>query len=391
MRIYYLTRTYPGRKNGGGGTSRQGIINSLRKYGYDVWIVSPNYRGNKVDINDTLKHVLLPHVGYHKLCTVLEYSGFWDDYLEGWAVHAVKYLENVIHKEDILFATSGGELGCIILGNLLKERIGCKFVINFHDPLNFTTAYDGLIRFSKRKIPHVLRDKPEEQNLKIADAIIASSRSYQCVLVKKYPYMRDKIFYNYFGYTEKISYIKYEEKISPINIVYGGAMGLQQSPEILAEAAKGLNDIKITYIGNWMSNQNLKQYRNERYVELMNPMSFEEYSNYLLKYADIGFVSLQGKAAKLCVPHKLYELINFSVPILAVIEGDARKIIEKNEYGVVSEYTISSLQESIIKITNKENYLKYKQNIINDRNKWSMENQIKGIVKILENLKYSNN
>ncbi|GHT69684.1 hypothetical protein FACS1894110_19630 [Spirochaetia bacterium] len=210
--------------------------------------------------------------------------------------------------------------------------------------------------------------------------------SYKNALEKKYPYMQGKIFNNYLGYTDKIDNMKQKEINTPINIVFGGSMGFLQAPEILAEAANGLNDIRIIYIGDWKKNQNLNKYVNSNYVKLVDALGFDDFADYMLRNADIGFVSLKGQVSKLCIPYKFYELINFGVPVLAAIDGDLKKIIENNEYGVVSEYNTSSLRDAIVKMTNKKDLLKYKNNILKDRTNWSAEKQIDVLINIIENL-----
>ena len=384
-RIFYITRTYPDKNLGGGGIIRKGTVDYLRKNGYDVWIVSPNYNSSRIDIDKRQKYILLPHLGNFKICSFLETIGVWDDYMTGWVHSAVKYLREIVKKQDLLFATSGGELGSIILAKKLTEEIGCKYIVNLHDPISFTTVNGEVTRYIKTKFRHVVRDKAEQTYLSSANAIITSSESYKNCLKQKYPILASKISCHHFGYIEPFQYSQ-KEIGEQINIVYGGAMGKVQSPEILAEAAKGIDRVKVIYIGDWHSNPNLIQYKENPNIELISPLSNEKYIAYLQKSADIGFVSLQGQLSELCVPSKLYEFINLGIPILGVLGGDAKNIICANHYGIVADYNLCSLRNSILKMVYSERLLMYKNNIIRDREKWAMNYQIKDVLSIIDNI-----
>ena len=93
----------------------------------------------------------------------LERVGWFDDYLDPWVASALPYLSKIICKDDVIFCTSGGELGTIKLGALIKEETGCKFVVNFRDPLNYGYM-EGLRRDKK---PHVGRIGISENTLVI--------------------------------------------------------------------------------------------------------------------------------------------------------------------------------------------------------------------------------
>jgi glycosyltransferase involved in cell wall biosynthesis len=390
QKIYFLTRTYPGINNGGGGIIRRGTVQYLQKYGYEVCVVAPDYKNRQIEADKELQHILLRHVGHFKLCAVIESLGIWDDYLEGWAVRAVKYLKNIVCKNDILFVTSGGELGMIMLAHKLKKLTGCKFIVNLHDPLSFTTVNGERMNYIKSKIPHVTRDNAEKFYLKTADAIITSSVAYKDGLMQKYPLFKDKICHNYFGYINEET-VSYKLAGDPVHIVYGGAMSKLQSPEILAKAVSGLKHVKISYIGNWMSNQELVKYRNNSQIELIDSMSHKDYINYLLENADIGFISLHGQLASLCVPSKLYEFINLGIPVLATAGGDTQAIISQNGYGMASNYDVDSLKETILKMCDINKLSKFKDKIIKERFIWSMEYRIKEVINVIEKIAENQN
>ena len=86
------------------------------------------------------------------------------------------------------------------------------------------------------------------------------------------------------------------------------------------------------------------------------------------------------------MPSKLYEFINLGIPILGVLGGDAKNIICANHYGIVADYNLCSLRNSILKMVYSERLLMYKNNIIRDREKWAMNYQIKDVLSIIDNV-----
>lgn len=386
MKIYYITRTYPG-SNSGGGIIRQGTVNNLRKLGYDVWIVAPDFLSKEVTTDVDKKHILIPFKGNLRIFLGLEYCGMVKDYLANWAKDAFDYLKYKIKTEDLLFVTSGGEMGTLILGSLLKNNLGCKLITNLHDPIDHTKI-DGRFTYDSNYF-HVSRNKIEIEYFSDNDAIVTSSISYKDALQKKYPEISDKIYCNHFGYIKPIDKLAVRQKKGPLNIVYGGTFGALQSPEILAEAVLHIDNVKATFIGHFEINKKLMTYKDFDKVMLVPAMTQEEYIQYLLNHADVGFLSLQGNISNYCVPSKMYEYINIGIPILASVNGDAKKIIEDNNYGFVSKYDTYELISSIEKLQDSNSYNQCIKRVTEDREFWSMENKIKELDEIIKKITFN--
>lgn len=377
MKLYFITRTYPSLDNGGGGIIRLGTITYLKDLGYDVWIIAPCTKTNKPIIDYNNKQILIPFVKNKNLKLFFQHFGFIEDYLSDWAQRAYSFVQSIIRPEDILFVTSGGEIGTLILGSLIKDTIGSKLIINLHDPISYATI-NGEFTY-KGNVYHVNRDHIECKHLSKCDLVITSSLTYKDSLQKKYPLLSDKIECNYFGYINSIKNIARKKFKSPLNIVYGGAFGKFQSPEILAEAVSNTNNVIATFIGDYRENKKLHTYINHSNINFINKMSQSDYINYIIKYADVGFLSLKGSISNFCIPSKLYEYINVGLPILATIKGDAKDIIEKNGYGIVSDYKKENLIKSINFLKDKITYENCVNNVLLDRDKWSMKHTIKDL------------
>jgi len=378
MKIFFLTRTFSNKIKLGGGLLRERIVDILRKECFDVVVVTPNYNKNSIEIYDNI--IYLPLTYNTKGTNILQRLGIYEDYLDIWVRDSFNYLKNIISKEDIIFATSGGELGCIKLGSLLKKNINCKFMINFHDPVIYSFV-NGL-RYDSRF--HVSREKQEMKYLQNADLIITSSYANQLSLQNKYPYLEEKIKNCYFGYIKKIN-LKNKIPSKKLRIAYGGFFGKAQSPEILAKVAQGIANIDIFFLGEYAKYSPLKPFLNK--YNFVPYLSYDDYLEFMIKNIDVGFVSLSNDYLGACVPSKIYEYINLGIPILGALpKGDAFSII-KNHYGIACKYNdLGNLRKSVEQLKDKKRYLKLKRNILKDRDSWAMEERTKKIILWLKNL-----
>lgn len=384
MKIYFISDCDPESPTGGG-IIRRGQISFLRRNGYDVVVVKPGEVSTYDKDTNTIKISGL--IINSKFFYGLEALGIVSDKYIKWAKKAVAYLSNIVTSDDIIFATSGGTLAPIIVGSMLKKNIDCKFVINYHDPTDFTTLH-GIYSRTPR-LPHVNRNRFEKKLINTADYIITSSESYRQVLLEKYPQLSNISSCVYFGYIDKYTgkLDKLDRKKDVVNVVYGGNFGPTQSPEILGLAAKGLPNIKVTYIGRYQSNQAVIALGQETNVELLSVMSVQDYLDYIARKADVGFFSLRNNLTNYCVPSKLFDYINVGLPMLGLVRGDAKAIIENNGYGCISEDNVVSLRSKLLMISEGEYLNNCRNNVLNNRFEWSMENKIKDVVNIIESLR----
>ena len=385
MKIWFLTRSlYPYQKTGGG-QIRLGQVNYLKELGWNIEIIMPNYENDKINHIDNI--VQVPYTKTQKLASLFERIGIYEDYLDKWIDDTFKYIKDKIKKEDIVFSTSGGELGMIKLGSLLKDKIGCKFVVNFHDPLAYSLVH-GLKLNSKF---HISREKQEKKYLKNSDMIITSSKSNQDSLINKHPEFKDKIECNYFGYIKKLDISTDKDKKSAkLKIAYVGNMSYTQRPEVLYRAYERLEnklDVEIYFIGNSKNYKPLSTI-DDTNVKFIDLMPHDEFLKFMVENIDIGFVSLSNDYLGACVPSKIYEYINLSLPMIGALpDGDGIEIINQNNYGIACRYDdIKSITNAIIKFRDKEYLQEIKNNVVSDKDRWSMQTKIKEVDRLLREL-----
>lgn len=382
-KIYYLTRSYYPYQKGGGPLMRTGAVKYLKELSWDVTVIMPNYENKELKIEDDIWQIPFNKRYIQKLASLFERFGIYEDYLDKWVDYAFDYLKDKINKNDLIFATSGGELGMIKLGSLLKEKLNCKLVVNFRDPLNY--GYMNGLRRDKKL--HIGRVKAHEKYIQNVDLIITSSEYYANTLKKKFYNLANKIYNNYFGYIKEVDLLQYKRQPSDkLRIAYAGMMSSTQKPELLYKAYKklGCNDIELYFIGNrknYLPLQNIE----DKNIHFIDFLPHEEFLKFMCENIDVGFVSLVNDYYGACVPSKIYEYINLGLPILGALpDGDGRMIISMYGFGLACKYDdIDALSQNINKIKNNEAVQSYRKCILDKRNEFSMKEKINEVDKKL--------
>lgn len=365
----------------GGSIARQLTINSLLAKGFNLVIIVPSHEDENSILNKNIIYTPI-NVKTTKLFLYLERLGFISDYLSPWVKRSFKSLKNIIHEDDIVLSTSGGELGCIMLGNMLKNSSGCRHIINLHDPILYTKIEHIFIGDKL----HVNRTKKTFIELSQAESIITSSKNLQTALIKLLK--KNTVFNMYFGFSPTVAVTQKSFVPKVFNVVYAGAMGKYQKPEILLDYIEDFN-FNLTYIGDYKSNRVLNRFskskrKNLRSVNFIEYMNNKDLNQYLLENADYLFVSLSKEYLKYSFPSKIYTAINLEIPIIGHLpEGYAKEFIELKDIGSVSSLNTISLTDSLKKALNIVNYANFKKNIQKIKPKFSNEVTMSNLSSIL--------
>lgn len=383
MKIWYISRTYLPEKTGGA-LIRIAQVDFFRRQGARVVVVAPDYASSDSHVSED--EVRLPYrKSMIRIDQVFERLGLCEDYLDRWVDDNLALLREQVQEEDCVFATSGGELGCIKLGSKLKEFVGCKFVVNLHDPVDYT-------RVGGRKInslPHVDREGQERKYLQNADLIITSSKSNRASLIEKYPELTTRIRCSYFGFITRAE-LREKEPSTRLTIVYGGTYDKNQSPELLAEAVRGIENAEAHFVGNHTAYKPLDFARKgQGNCKFVPQLSYPDFLRYLTDHAEMGFVSLASPYLGACVPSKMFEYINIALPIFGALPpGDAGEIINRQGYGVACAFDdVKAQREAILEIAADRRVLgMYRAQILRDRDNWYMPTRMTEVYKWLQDL-----
>jgi glycosyltransferase involved in cell wall biosynthesis len=385
MMIWFLTRSLSPYQSTGGGQIRLAQANHLEKLGWEVKIIMPNYQDEKINIIGNVTQI--PHTKNYHLSKAFQHLGIYEDYLDVWVKKSFLYLKDKIKKQDIVFATSGGELAMVKLGYLLKQEVGCKLVINFHDPISYGDM-NGL-RINNKF--HFSRERVQQKYVKEADFIITSSQYYAEFLKQKFPILVNQIENNYFGYIKKFPLPKkLAGQSKKLRIAYAGLMSKAQAPELLYQAWQTLRDfdIEIYFIGDSQNYKPLNHISKTKGCHLVPLMPYEQFLSFMVKNIDVGFVSLSNDYYGACVPSKIYEYINLGLPMLAALPaGDGMDIINENNYGVACDYkNTEALKTNLQKFKDQRFLNSIQQSVLQDREIWAMDSRILQLDKVLKKL-----
>lgn len=373
---------------GGGKIVRQSQRTFFEHAGYKVWEIAPVIdKGNSINHKKKVIHIC--QKGWVlKVLRILQKVNLIEDYLNLWIKVAVKYTEQIIKAEDVVFCFSGGGLSTIKLGSILKKKTGCKFVINLHDPLISTSINNRLIVSLASKLPQRNRDYLERKYFNNGDLILTSSETYSKALLKKYPQLNIECCH--FGY-QKMKKVKKRILDDTLHIVYGGSFSEIQKPEMLIDAVLegGFTDVKVHLLGDHQRYARLNKYKKPEFKHILNfkgQMSPENYQNFVTQQIDVGFFSLVGSLSDFCVPSKLYEYINLEIPVLGVINGDGKQIINQEKIGVVCTPEKKDIIRGIDFFKDLKNLEQAKKNVKKIKPDWSLHSKYKKALSLINKL-----
>ena len=377
--IYFITRSFTnvGTSSGGGALARQAQVDVLRACGYNVKVVVPNPDGPTYEENDI---VYIGFKRYKKFWSGLEKIGIIGDAFYPWVLAIHKYLRTRVTVADYIMSVTGGSLDTFLVGKKLKESNGCKLILSYHDPINYTT-FNGLV-VNKQYI--FKKDHFEKNMLASADLIFTSSNTFKAALIKKYPFISNRIHNFYFGYNDPQSTDSKTFQY-PLNIAYAGSFNVHQSPEILHKVAHNITNYNMLFLGYYQNYEPIKPFINEK--EFLGSLDHKTFLKFAKEKIDIGFVSLTNNYLAACFPSKIFEYINLGLPILGALpNSDAMDFINQNGIGKAFHFTeIEAMQDYLKHLTleelavQREKVLKLKEQLYFKETLGGMCEQIKNL------------
>ena len=302
MRIYVLMATYS-HLYSSGGTIAKATYEILRKEGYDVKVISTTDQ-NMLQCNDEVTY--LPLGWKIRIGSLLTRIGMAEDYLDRWVSSGLEFFKKEnLTQEDLLIATSVGEIGTLKLASILKKLYNCKYIAHLHDPVKHAKMNGYKYDWK----PHASREKTERNYLINADYVVTCCNTYLEALHKKYSFLSNRLVNAHFGWIESVE--KSNRKAENIlRIAYGGNFGWPQSPEILAKAVEGLDGVEAVFIGKYQNYKPILRFTDKSNIRLIDRMSHRDYIIYMQTNVDVAFLSLSKEYFSACIPAKLYDYIN---------------------------------------------------------------------------------
>lgn len=269
-----------------------------------------------------------------------------------------KWLKKHYKEYDLIYCFEVSPITACLPATKLKKKRGMPYVINVQDM--WPECFECVMNVHSPLIIKPLR-KLSDYIYKNADKLLCSSKSF-CEEFKRRKIAEDKlVFWPQFANDYGVSNETVEEYKTPYRFVFAGNIGKAQGLDLVLDTAKITIDNKeIGYylIGDGTSLQRLKE-RVEK-EELSNvyflPRKPEREIPRYLSSATCGILILEENIlSKIVLPQKMQMYMACKLPILCVMNGEAKKITEEAGAGYYVEADANKISEKIFEIINDEN------------------------------------
>lgn len=269
-----------------------------------------------------------------------------------------KWLKKHYKEYDLIYGFALSPVTACLPAAKIKRKYGINCVMNVQDM--WPESFECVMNIHN---PIVLKPLMKLSNYvyKGADKLLCSSRSY-CDIFKSRKIAEDKlVFWPQFANDYGVSNETVEEYKTPYRFVFAGNIGKAQGLDLVLDTAKITIDNKeIGYylIGDGTELKHLKE-RAER-EELSNvyflPRKPEREIPRYLCSATSGILILEENIlSKIVLPQKMQMYMACKLPILCVMNGEARRITEEAGAGYYVEADANKISEKIFEIINDEN------------------------------------
>ncbi|QCJ44788.1 glycosyltransferase family 4 protein [Bacillus sp. S3] len=313
----------------------------LGKNDFDVSVLTtePSYPNKKIyqneefwdeeSLNDDHSHIKRIKISSRKYSNQLLNRLFY--YLE----IAFKFIWLILQdkqKYDYIFVTSP-PIFTGFVGLFAKYRYKTKFILDIRDL--WPESLKGVGVFDHDLILKFF-GALEKILYKKSDKIVINSMGFKEYIQRKAGIQESKILY--------IPNSVIKEELAPIKrkkgtrkLIYAGNLGLAQNTEIIHQLVPLLaeHDIQLTIIGYGVHRRQLidsiKQYKS---VKFMKPMTKKQCFKVMAEH-DLGIVTLKDKEVfKTVLPGKMIDYMTCGVPILGVVDGYAKDLINHEGVGI---------------------------------------------------------
>ena len=195
------------------------------------------------------------------------------------------------------------------------------------------------------------------------------------------------------GAGEPIACVQKKSIDLPIKIVYAGSFNFRIQPELVGKALKKLKkqrpNIAASLVIDLYGPQGyylwlfLKPYLNKN-VRYEGYLPFDQLMKILPNYD----MALTVNRADVAFPSKVYHYLNAGLPIFAITEHpELIHFVQDHSIGITSDNTINDIAEKLSDLAvSKDLILKWRENVLNIRDEFALEKQLKKFHDVLKDL-----
>ena len=324
------------------------VLTGKPNYGYGE--ILPEYKDIKYEeINGVKVHrVNLKVRKKSRLSIIKNYLSFWSN--------SKRWVKKCKEQFDIVYSMSLSPVTILSPGNLYKKKHHVKHVVHCVDLWPESVLVTHAVR--KNSLMYKILYRWSRDLYKEVDHVIIGSPSY------------DEYFKNVLKLDKKTTFAplpslveennaephKYEKKF---NVLYCGNLGLIQNIETIPEVMKRIDnpDVQFHVIGMGPKSDELVSLIKENQLDdklvYHGPIPAKRAASYFAS-ADALYVSLkdEGYVGK-TIPNKLVMSMAFGKPIIGVVGGDGKKLLEESRGGVVCENNPDQIADAINQLYSK--------------------------------------
>lgn len=321
----------------------------LKKENYDVTIFTtePSYPNKKIYENEEFWDEELLNCENSNIVRIgissRKYSNSILNRLFYYLEIALKFLFLIIKDKkryDYIFVTSP-PIFTGFVGIFAKYRYKSNFILDIRDLWPESLKGVGVLNYPLiLKILGIL----EIILYRKSDKIVINSLGFREYIQTKAKIEESKIVFIPNGAIKDELASIYKKENETKKIIYAGNLGLAQNTDLINKLVPLLDEqgIQLTIIGYGINKKKLvnsiKKYKN---VTIMNPLTRKQCFKIIAEH-DIGLVTLKDEEVfKTVLPGKMIDYMTCGVPIVGVIDGYAKEIVEKERVGIASNNTDS--------------------------------------------------
>ena len=336
------------------------VLTAKPNYGYGE--ILPEYRNIKYEeINGVKVHrVNIYARKISRLSIIRNYLSFWRN--------SRKWVRKCKEKFDIVYSMSLSPVTILSAGNLYKKKHHVKHIVHCVDLWPESVLVTHAVR--EHSLTYKILYKWSRDLYSNVDKVLIGSPSFSEYFVKVLKLDVPTIFVPQPSLVEDNTAepYKYEKKF---NILYCGNLGLIQLIDLIPEAMSLINnpDIQFHIIGMGPKTDFLLKEIKEKHLEdkivYHGPIPAPKAASYFAS-ADALYVSLknEGYVGK-TIPNKLMMSMAFGKPIIGVLGGDGKQILETSGGAVIADENAKSLADAINKISSYDKEQLKKLGLVN--------------------------